>query len=224
VRRNISRVGPRFNSGRRSFQSLGRRGPRTGCLDFRLPGIVTTRVKMQCHRRSIELGLDFVFDFLGRYEYAAKIAGNTTPFAAPEADRHCPAECRYRQARCARRLLAGLVRSAEAGPFIGIPCSLAIAVAADVLSTMRPGSRGGKYCHACGVSAATAGTANKQYRAKGRGEIGYSLPALELSVIFRSALVRNIIKVSGAAPGGCQFWGGVARQISQARWRIGDSP
>jgi hypothetical protein len=66
---------------------------------------MAARVEMQRHRCAIELRFDFVFDFGGRDEHATKVAGDTTSFAAPEANRPCSAQCRDGKALCARRLV-----------------------------------------------------------------------------------------------------------------------
>ena len=74
-------------------------------VDFGLPHVMAARVKMQRHRRTIELCFDFVFDLGGRDEHATKVAGDTTSFAAPEANGPCSAQCRDGKALCARRLV-----------------------------------------------------------------------------------------------------------------------
>lgn len=84
------------------------------------------------------------------------------------------------------------VRSAEAGPFIGIPCSLATAVAAEVSATMRPIGGPSKYCHALWRSGhLPRRRTTAHFQTRGGVKLGISLPAATLSAIFRSARVRN---------------------------------
>ena len=83
----------------------GRRFGRGEPLDFPLPHVMAARMEMQRHRRSIELCFDFVFDLGGSDEHATKVAGDTTSFAAPEANGPCAAQRRHREALCAGRLV-----------------------------------------------------------------------------------------------------------------------
>jgi hypothetical protein len=55
---------------------------------------MAARMEVQRHGRPIELCFDFVFHFGGRDEHATKVAGDTTSFAAPEANGPCPAQGR----------------------------------------------------------------------------------------------------------------------------------
>jgi hypothetical protein len=67
-----------------------RRLSRIGCggvsVDLDLPGIVTTWMEVQRHRRAIELSFDFVFDLCGRDEHATEVARDSASFTAPEAN------------------------------------------------------------------------------------------------------------------------------------------
>jgi hypothetical protein len=90
-----------------------------------------------------------------------------------------------------------LVRSAEADPFIRLPCSSPeLHLAADVHSTMRRKGGGSKYCYACGQPFPAPRRRHRNvingFRRLAHQPVGFTLPVQALSAIFPTARVRII--------------------------------